>query len=344
MRYLTFVTFSAMAALLAACGGASSGGITPQPVATATPPVQATQTPGARVEYSWQGALAPGGGTTIQGFRRTLSASPTPIPVQATLCDPRVRDCRPPNVQQYHATDINPYITVTDTETPPPSAAPTMSPPPGLSVALEKSSSPNFTYQMQTPAQAGCANIGVTFPGASGTVPVCTFHTFLIGCIAALTYQPGGGYDTSVAGGYSFDAQTYTTDIASSDVYMKGPNTCPSAFAASNVGPSDYEVYFPYGATAIALGGDSIATVSPTQWANSFTQLSFYGNTQSTCGGTLSCLILLKTRAGNIVAMEVTAYNAVYDGIPADANYNTNAEGNWFNAAYSIASGGSFAH
>lgn len=335
-----------MAALgLAACGGGSSNGITPQPVATATPTVSPTQTASARVEYSWQGALAPNGGTTIQSLRRTLSTSSTPIPVQASLCDPRTNDCRPPGQQTRFSTDTNPYINLTDSASPAPSAAPTVSPPPGQAVALEKSNAPIFTYQVQTPSKAGCGDMGVTFPNATGTVRLCTYPVFTIGCIASLSTTPGGGYSTAVQGGYSFDTQSYTTDVVSSDVYVTGEN-CPGAFSEQETAAKVYVVHFPYGATALPGGQYSLATIDPTLWANTFTTLALNQDDRNnaTCGGNLACIILVKTKAGNIVEFQATELNAAYDGIPADANNDPNYEGNWFTAAYSIASGGSFAH
>lgn len=325
---------------LVACGGggssgSSGGGTIPNPGPSATPTVSPTNTPAVeQVKYAWAGTLAPNGSTGT--FARSLTASPTPIPVQATLCDPRSADCRPPGQQQYTGTDINPTVDLTDNVSPAPSAAPTLSPPPGWGMALQHSSSPKFTYMANTPTQAGCGNMQVVFPNATGTVRECAYSVFTIGCVPSLSNQPGGGYSTSVSAGFAFDTQSYVTDPTKADVYMTG-GTCPGLFYAANAGPDDYEIHFPYGAIGLDRGSNTLATVSPTQWANSMTQIEYNQNVvlPAPCGSQLGCLVLVKTASGNIAEMEISRGAA--DG-PLDPVYG----GDWFTAAFANASAGSF--
>lgn len=341
---LPLITLGAvLCAALAACGGGSSGGgPVPVPVAsaTATPTPKPTTAPQA-VHYAWQGSLAPGGGTqTFSIARIDASGTATPIPVQATLCDPKTADCRAAGSQQYFGGDTNPTVDISDSATPAPTAAPTLSPPPGLSVALQHSQSPTFSYRFNTPTTAGCGDINVAFSNASGKVRECSYSVVTIGCATALANQPGGGYDTTVYSGFAFDTNSYVTDPTKADVYMTG-QTCPGAFYAANGGPLEYKVYFPYGATALSTIGNSLATISPASWTNTFTSVTFNGgenqNGNSGCGAALNCIVLFKTAAGNIGELQVTREN---DGGPGSDLISGN--GDWFTAGYALSSAGSF--
>jgi hypothetical protein len=156
--------------------------------------------------------------------------------------------------------------------------------------------------------------------------------------VTGLSDDPSGGYSTAVSGGFNFDTKTYTSTIAGSDIYITG-QTCPGVFAAANTGPDDYQVYFPYGATAIDAGSNSLATVSPSQWKNDFTQLTLNQNAghNTPCGSSLTCIVLFKTSSGVIEEMFATYRNdsGVDPTLP-------NRSGDWFTAAYARDSGGVF--
>jgi hypothetical protein len=110
-------------------------------------------------------------------------------------------------------------------------------------------------------------------------------------------------------------------------------------FAATNTGPDDYQVYFPYGATAIDSSTSSLATVSPSQWKNDFTQLTFNQNAghNGPCGSTLTCIVLLKTSGGGVEEM-LAIYQ--YSGGPDPSL--PNRSGDFFTAAFAGSSGGNF--
>ncbi len=342
---------------LAACGGGGSsgaGGYVPPPVSPpTTAPLAAT------LAYSWSGALAPNGATqTFSVGRYTLSASPTPtpIPVQSSVCDPRSADCRPPGQQQYRGTDINPTINVVDLASPEPNPMPsaTLSMPGALTVQAEPSSAPyTYTYMQNTSLAHTCGNATATVKSQNLSIPVCVFPSFTIGCAPAVWDQPGSGYSTAVTGGWSFDQNAPETTIAASDVYMSGPN-CTGDFYALDAGPAETIVYFPYGATALQENVNTIATILPSQWTNTFTHVTFlydendgfgppYNATNNYgCGGSLGCIVLFKTAAGNIVAMQMTRFSNGWTPTTGNPCGPATPCGDYFTAAYSVAKGGTF--
>ncbi|MHB1798051.1 MAG: hypothetical protein ACYCUI_07065 [Vulcanimicrobiaceae bacterium] len=336
---------------LAACGSGGSsggGGYVPPPVSPpTTAPLAAT------LAYSWSGALAPGGATqTFSVGRYTLSASPTPtpIPVLSSVCDPRSNDCRPPGQQQSPASNIDPTINVVDLASPEPNPMPSAAlvMPGSLTVQPEPSSAPyTYTYMQNVALTHTCGNATATVGSHNLSIPVCVFPSVTIGCAPTVWEQPGGGYSTSVTGGWSFDQNAPETTIASSDMYMTGP-TCTGDFNATYGGPLEYRVYFPYGATAVARTANTIATISPSQWTNTFTMVRFYNgqgmSENDGCGADLDCIVLFKTAAGSVVALQMTyAEDNYYVSNPNPCGQGSPC-GDYFTAAYSVGQSGTFAH
>ena len=270
--------------------------------------------------------------------------------MQSSVCDPRSADCRPPSQQQYRGTDINPTINVVDLASPEPNPMPsaTLAMPGSLTVQPEPSTAPyTYSYMQNTALAHTCGNATATVGAQNLPIPVCVFPSFTIGCAPAVWDQPGGGYSTAVTGGWSFDQNAPENTIAASDVYMTG-QTCTGDFYALNAGPREYRVYFPYGATALEENVNTIATISPTQWANTFTNVTFNGSENQGmsdnygCGASLDCIVLFKTAAGNVVAMQLTReMNGYYVGDPNPCGPATPC-GDYFTAAYSVAQNGTF--
>ncbi len=353
MKRLTLASLALAVLALAACGGGGSSGggngYVPPPVPQPTVAPQA-----ATLAYSWVGALAPGGATqTFSIDRRSQSASPTPtpIPVLSSVCDPRSNDCRPPGQQQWPSDNIDPLINVIDEASPEPSPMPSASlvMPGNLTVQPKPSSAPyTYTYMQNVALTHTCGNASATVGTQNLSIPVCVFPSVTIGCAPSVWDQPGGGYNTSVTGGWSFDANAPETTIAASDMYMTGP-TCTGDFNITYAGPLEYRVYFPYGATAVPWGVNTIATISPSQWTNTFTFAYFYnGQGMSNnygCGADLDCIVLFKTAAGNVVAMQMTMAGDNYQiGDPNPCGGQAQPCGDYFTAAYSIAQNGTFVH
>jgi hypothetical protein len=156
--------------------------------------------------------------------------------------------------------------------------------------------------------------------------------------VTGLSADPSGGYNTAVSGGFNLATKTYTSAVAGSDIYITG-QTCPGAFGAANTGPNDYQVYFPYGATAIDAGSNSLATVAPSQWKNDFTQIVLNQNAYpvNPCRSTLSCIILFKRASGVVEEMF-----PIYRNASGPDPTLPNRSGDWFTAAYADDSGGVF--
>lgn len=296
-KYLSIISL-AVAALLTGCGGGGAGGITPTPVATATPTIKPTATPPPvhrtiswRVVGTMNGDAATSSAQALR--RRQTVTDATPVPVMAMLCDPVTGPYQDGAGSCKLNYDNNPVVVpneVTPSPSPGASPAPEVTPS-SITTTLTNGSLSTIpagtpylgvlynstAYSISTPQSTGLYSIIATYPdGSSGSIQLAVYPIFQTGCV------------TTTPIGYDLENGVATSDTANADVWWD---------CAAGV------LHVPGGATLLPLS-TPLASVLTTDWKNDWTEYDGQNTTP------LTSIMVLRTRHGQIA--KVFPYVAAY--------------------------------